>query len=132
MDTFRDSFFHRQYSTLEGLGDRLGEIKSLIGREKFRPILSDMYHDNEIDGGRPHVDEILVVRMMVLQGWYGLSDYEAERQANDRVSFRHSLNYPGTIPDRSTIRGVRERLASQGKVHLIWNKLQRQRDEKGY
>jgi len=91
-----------------------------------------MYHDNEIDGGRPHVDEILVVRMMVLQGWYGLSDYEAERQANDRVSFRHSLNYPGTIPDRSTIRGVRERLASQGKVHLIWNKLQRQRDEKGY
>ncbi len=78
MDTFRDYFFHQQYSTLEGLGDRLGEIKSLIDWEKFRAILSDMYHDNTIDGGGPHVDEILMVRMMVLQGWYGLSDYKPD------------------------------------------------------
>jgi IS5 family transposase len=132
MDTFRDYFFHQQYSTLEELGDRLGEIKSIIDWEKFRPILSDMYHDNEIEGGRPHVDEILMVKMMVLQGWYGLSDYDAERQANDRISFRHFLNYPSTIPDRSTIWRFRERLQSQGKVHLIWNELQRQLDEKGY
>jgi IS5 family transposase len=132
MNTFRDYFFQQQYSTLEGLGDRLGEIKDLIEWEKFRPILSDMYHDNAIEGGRPHVDEILMVKMMVLQGWYGLSDYEAERQANDRISFRHFLNYPRTIPDRSTIWRFRERLESQGKVHLIWNELQRQLDEKEY
>lgn len=78
-----------------------------------------MYHDDEIEGGRPHVDEILMVKMMVLQGWYGLSDYEAERQANDRISFRHFLNYPSTIPDRSTIWRFRERLESQGKVHFF-------------
>jgi len=43
-----------------------------------------------------------MVKMLLLQGWYGLSDYEAERQANDRISFRHFLGYPETIPDRST------------------------------
>lgn len=94
--------------------------------------MSDIYHDNEIEGGRPHVDEVLIVKRMVLQGRYSLSDYEAERQANDGISFRHFLNYPSTIPDRSTIWRFRERLESQGKVHLIWNELQRQLDEKGY
>jgi len=59
---------------LEGLGDRLGEIKSLIDVEQFRPILPDIYHDNEIDRGGSHVDEILMVMMMILQGWDGHDD----------------------------------------------------------
>jgi IS5 family transposase len=46
-----------------------------------------MYYENEEEGGRSHIDEILMVKMLLLQGWYGLSDYEAERQANDRISF---------------------------------------------
>jgi len=103
MNTFRDYFLHQQYSMIAELGDKLGEIKDLIDWEKFRPIFADMYHENEEEGGRPHIDEILMVKMLLLQGWYGLSDYEAERQANDRISFRHFLGYPDTIPDRSTL-----------------------------
>lgn len=132
MKTFQDYFLHQQYSTIAELGDKLGEIAGLIEWEKFRPILADMYHENEEDGGRPHIDEILMVKMLLLQGWYGLSDYEAERQANDRISFRHFLGYPETIPDRSTLWRFRERLDNRGKVHKIWEELQRQLDEKGY
>jgi IS5 family transposase len=36
------------------------------------------------------------------------------------------------MPDRSTIWKFRERLSEKGKVHLIWDELQRQLDEKGY
>ena len=54
--------------------------------------------DTKEEGGRPHYDEVLMVKMLVLQGWYGLSDYEAERQATDRISFQHFLGYPGKGP----------------------------------
>jgi hypothetical protein len=87
MKTFQDYFLHQQYSKIAELGDKLGEMAGLIEWEKFRPILADMYYENEEEGGRPHIDEILMVKMLLLQGWYGLSDYEAERQANDRISF---------------------------------------------
>jgi hypothetical protein len=87
MKTFQDYFLHQQYSKIAELGDKLGEMAGLIEWEKFRPILADMYYENEEEGGRSHIDEILMVKMLLLQGWYGLSDYEAERQANDRISF---------------------------------------------
>jgi IS5 family transposase len=75
-----------------------------------------MYRDNKETGGRPHHDEILLIKMMILAGWYGLSDYEIELLASDRLSFRHFLGYPDKIPDRSTIWLFKEKLTSKGKV----------------
>lgn len=132
MSEFEDYFLRQHYATVAGLGDKLGEISGLIDWERFRPIISEMYQDNKEDGGRPHTDEILMVKMLVLQRWYGLSDYEAERQAIDRISFRHFLGYPEKIPDRTTLWLFLERLTEKGKIHLIWEELQRQLDEKGY
>jgi IS5 family transposase len=36
----------------------------------------------------------LIVKILVLQAWYGLSDPELERQVVDRISFRRFLGYP--------------------------------------
>ena len=91
-----------------------------------------MYRDNKEIGGRPHNDEIVMVKMLVLAGWHGLSDYEVELLATDRLSFRHFLGYPEKIPDRSTIWVFRENLTNKGKIHLIWDELKRQLDEQGY
>ncbi|MGA2162782.1 MAG: IS5 family transposase [Methanoregula sp.] len=132
MSGFGDYFLRQHYAMGAGLGDNLGEISGLIDWERFRPILSDMYRDTKEEGGRPHYDEILMVKMLVLQGWYGLSDYEAERQATDRISFRHFLGYPEKVPDRTTLWLFRERLTEKGKIHLIWEELQRQLDDQGY
>jgi IS5 family transposase len=88
---------------LPELGDRLGEVERLIGWSRFRPIINDMYHDDPLRGGRPHIDEIILIKLLILQQWYGLSDYELERQALDRVSFLNFLGRPESIPDRSTI-----------------------------
>ena len=82
-------------------------------------------------GGRPNTDPVLMVKMLVLQAWYGLSDPELERQAADRISFRRFLGYPDVIPDATTVWLLRERLAESGGDKAVWAELQRQLDEKG-
>jgi IS5 family transposase len=72
-----------------------------------------------------------MVKLLVLQQWYGLSDEETERQAVDRLSFRRFLGYPEKVPDSTTIWLFRERLAETGKDKQIWAELQRQLDSKG-
>lgn len=51
---------------------------------------------NEV-GGRIMM-KWFMIKMLVLQSWYGLSDPELERQANDRISFRKFLGFPEVIP----------------------------------
>jgi len=77
------------------------------------------------------MDEVLIVKLLVLQAWYGLSDPELERQVNDRISFRHFLGYPERAPDYSTVWRFRERLAETGRDGLVRAELRRQFDEKG-
>ena len=131
MSTFSNFAFKREYEHIAELGDRLGEVEKLVKWESFRPIIGDLYTNKEGKGGRPNFDEVLMIKMMVLQQWHGLSDPELERQVNDRISFRKFLGFPDIIPDRSTIWLFRERLAKTGKDKQIWKELQRQLEEKG-
>ena len=129
MSGFGDYFLDLEYRKTVELGNKLGEIRDIIDWEKFRPIIRDIYRDNKEIGGRPHHDEILMIKMLILAGWHGLSDYEVELLAIDRLSFRHFLGYPDKIPDRSTIGLFKEKLTSKGKIHLIWDELEQQLDK---
>ncbi len=131
MSTFTNFFIQYKYASLVALGDRLGEISGLLDWDAFRPLLADLYTNDTAKGGRPHYDGVLMIQLLVLQQWYGLSDPELERQATDRISFRHFLEYPETIPDRSTIWLFRERLAKTGKDAAIWEEFQRQLEAQG-
>jgi IS5 family transposase len=131
MSTFSNFAFRREYEHITELGDRLGEVEKLVKWESFRPVIGEIYANKEGKGGRPNFDEVLMIKMLVLQQWHGLSDPELERQVNDRISFRKFLGFPDLIPDRSTIWLFRERLAKTGKDEQIWEELQRQLDEKG-
>jgi len=131
MKSFEHYFLNKQYARVQELGDRLAEIDPLIDWECFRPIVGEMYDNHTKRGGRPNNDEVVMVKMLVLQAWYGLSDPELERQANDRISFQKFLGFPERIPDRSTVWAFRERLIDHGKDEKIWEELQRQIDTKG-
>jgi len=85
MSTFTNFAIRHEYSSLAALGDRLGEIDGLIDWEAFRPLLADLYTNAEGRGGRPSCDVVLMIKLLVLQQWYGLSDPELERQATDRI-----------------------------------------------
>lgn len=72
-----------------------------------------------------------MVRLLILQSMYGLSDPELERQANDKISFLKFLGFPEQIPDQSTIWYFRERRIKHNKPDLIWEELRRQENDPG-
>ncbi|MBI5332498.1 MAG: IS5 family transposase, partial [Candidatus Aenigmarchaeota archaeon] len=115
-----------QYKKVRGLGDRLDHIKDMIDWEKFRPFFADLFFDDDEIGGRPHYDEIIMMKVLVLQRFYGLSDQEIEFQINDRTSFKNFLGFPDKIPDYTTIWTLKERMQKKGTIDNIWNELQRQ------
>jgi len=131
MDSFTSFTLRKLYQKIHKLGDRLAKIEPLIDWEAFTPIIQPLYDNQGPQGGRPNIDPVVMVKMLVLQAWYGLSDPELERQANDRISFHRFLGFPDVIPDATTVWLFRERLAETGKDKLVWAELQRQLDEKG-
>ena len=130
--SFEQFILKEQYEKIRGLGDRLEFMKQQIDWSQFIPLVKRVFYDDKIIGGRPHTDELIVVRSMLLQSWYGLSDEELEFQYHDRLSFRNFLGYPEKVPDFSTIWKIRERLKDAGIDNQIWDELQRQLDKKGY
>ena len=131
MKSLIDYFLNEEYAKVERLGDRLAEVDHLINWDAFRLIIAGMYRNKTEKGGRPNIDEVVMIKMLVLQQWYGLSDPELERQVADRISFRKFLGFPDAIPDYSTVWRFRERLIETGKDKEIWEELQRQLDAKG-
>jgi len=131
MKTLTDFGLKEAYKRVAELGDRLAEIESLMDWEAFCPIVGDMYDNKSEQGGRPNIDEVVMIKLLVLQQWYGLSDPELERQAADRLSFIKFLGFPEDIPDFTTVWKFRERLTKTGKDRAIWAELQRQLDALG-
>lgn len=130
--TFFQFVFKESYKKIYGLGDRLQLMNKIIDWEPFVPLVASVFLDNKETGGRPHTDEVVVVKSMVLQSCYGLSDPELEYQIHDRLSFRNFLGFPDKIPDFTSIWKIRERLKDAGVDRLIRDELQRQMEEKGY
>ena len=122
----------KAYENVRKNGDKLAEAEARIDWEAFRPIIVPLYNNDSPMGGRPNVDEVVMVKLLVLQQWYGLSDPELERQVDDRLSFQRFLGFPEKAPDYSTVWQFRERLAETGKDWAVWAELQRQLDEKGF
>ena len=131
MNTFKAYMLRKAYQRIQKLGDKLAKIEPLIDWEAFRPIITGLYHNQGPQGGRPNIDPVVMMKMLVLQSWYGLSDPELERQVADRLSFQRFLGFPETLPDYSTVWQFRERLAESGRDRLIWEELQLQLDAKG-
>jgi IS5 family transposase len=120
------------HKRVERLGDRLVEVEKLVDWERFRPIIAKLYADDPKLGGRPHTDEVVLAKSLILQSWYNLADEELEYQLADRLSFQRFLGFPENIPDYSTVWYCRERLTQSGELKKIWDELQRQLDVAGF
>jgi len=108
MESLLDFALQERYKRVVELGDKVAEFDILIDWERFRPIIGDLYTNTTEQGGRPNHDVLLMVKLLVLQSMYGLSDPELERQANDKISFLKFLGFSEKIPDHSTIWFFRE------------------------
>jgi len=84
-----------------------------------------IYKNKTSRGGRPNVDIVIMIKLLVLPRWFGLSDPELERQVADRTSFRIFLDTTEVVPDFSTVWLFRECLIKSGKSKYLWQELQR-------
>jgi IS5 family transposase len=103
MKSLTDFALNEEYKRVRRLGDKRAEIKSLIDWEAFRPIVGEMYDNKSARGGRPNIDEVVKVRLLVLPQWHGLSDPELEKQVADRLSFRKFIGFSEDIPEYAIV-----------------------------
>ena len=61
------------------MGDKLAEIGKLINCGACRPIVKDMYDNKTEKGGRPDIEEIVMIKILILQVEHGLSDPGLEK-----------------------------------------------------
>ena len=72
VNTLTGFALNEEYKHFARLGDKLAEVNSLINWEAFRPIVGVMYNNKSEKGGRPNIDEIMMIKLLVLHEWHGL------------------------------------------------------------
>lgn len=85
-------------------------------------------------GGRPACRVGVLLRVMILQHLYGLSDPQAEEQLKDRISFQKfvQLGADESVPDETTICRFRQRLVECGLHEQLLDLFNVQMEERGY
>ena len=73
-----------------------------------------------------------MIKLLLLQEMFGLSDPQLEFQVADRISFRVFLGTTETIPDYTTVWKFRNRLKESGKYNDIWDEFTNQLRAMGY
>lgn len=126
MESLTNFGLKEKYSKVKQLRDRLEKMKNLIDWNAFLPL----FPEKESFVGRPNYEKILMIKILFLQGCYGMSDEETEFQIYDRLSFQQFLDFPNYVPDYSTIWRFREELAEGNTFDKIWEELHRQIKEK--
>jgi len=84
--------------------------------------------------GRPACRVGVLLRVMILQHLYGLSDPQAEEQLKDRLSFQKfvQLDAHEAVPDETTLCRFRQRLIDCGLHEQLLDLLNTQLEARGY
>lgn len=85
-------------------------------------------------GGRPPFPTEVMVRILLIQQLFNLSDEQMEFQLLDRLSFQRfaGLRHTSQIPDRTTIWTFKERLIKAGASESVFEAVNRQLAKHGY
>jgi transposase, IS5 family len=124
-----------RYATLSAAGDPLQRLASVVAFEAFRPMLDTaLARSDRGKGGRPPYDAVLMLKVLVLQALYSLSDEQAEFQLRDRLSFMRfvGLELHEPVPDAKTIWLYREQLKRAGATETLFRRFDAVLTAKGY
>jgi IS5 family transposase len=77
------------------------QINTIIDWQPIEEVIKK--YDNRDE--KAQYTGLLLFKMLLLQNWYGLSDYEVEDRVNDSISFSYfcGLNIDEVAPDNSTL-----------------------------
>lgn len=127
---------HFREEKITKLGNQLETINRIIDWEQFRPVMQKLRSNNpnNIKGaGRKPYDEIMMLKILILQRLYNLSDDQMEYQLNDRRSFSKFVGITDSnIPDAKTIWLYREKLKELGLAEELFNTFKKMLWKQGY
>jgi IS5 family transposase len=124
-----------RYVRLSEAGDPLEKLNAVVCWEVFaKPLAKALKRSDGAKGGRPAYDPVLMIKIMVLQALYSLSDDQAEFQIQDRLSFMRflGLGLGDKVPDAKTIWLFREHLTQARAVDNLFARFDRHLTKAGY
>jgi len=110
----------------------LRQLKGLINWGALREVVAPAYKWG--GPGAEGFDPVLLIKMLILQRLYQLSDPGAVEEAADRLSFREFLDLRAsdTVPDDTTLVKFRGRLRNYDLFDYVIAEIERQLAERGF
>jgi len=116
----------------EGLGrnERLDRIDALIDWTPVEALIGSVHAAAE---GRKAYPPLTMIKALLLQQWYGLSDPRLEEALSDTLSFRRfvGLGMQDGTPDHSTISRFRKAVSEQDLDVRLFDEIARQLEKRG-
>jgi transposase, IS5 family len=110
------------------------QMDAVIPWAGLAAAIGDVYDDSDpARGGRPHWPLAMMVKCLLLQKWFGLSDPGLEEMLRDRLSFRRfvGLSLDDATPDETTFVKFRARLVERGHGSTLFDAVKRVLEERG-
>ena len=113
-----------------GRNARLDGIAGLIDWSEVERLLEGVYSSGT---GRPAYPPLALLKVLLLESWYGLGDPAMEEALSDRLSFRRfvGLGLEDEVPDHSTISRFRTLLTERGLAEVLFAEVTGQIEAKG-
>ena len=129
-DMGRPSLAEAVVSETLGQNQRLERIDDAVDWERLGQVVAGVHAAAR---GRASYPPLLMVKVLLLQQWYSLSDPQLEEALGDRLSFRRfvGLGLQDATPDHSTISRFRHALEVDGLSAPLFTELAAQLDAQG-
>jgi transposase, IS5 family len=127
-----------QLSLADSLASRQGRTNVTLGQLleliDWLPIAAVLAPVEPSRLGAPGYPALPLLKALLLQQWYGLSDPGLEDAVADRLSFRRfvGLALDERVPDHSTMSRFRNALIEHGLTERVFAEVTRQIDAKGF
>lgn len=119
---------------LSAEGDPLEVLARVIPWESFRRGLNAALGRDKVKTGRPPFDAVKMLKILVLQHLYNLSDFQTSYQLRDRLSWQRfvGIELGERVPDEKTIWAFRERLIAVDAIEETFYWFNRHLREEGF
>ena len=121
---------------LEKQGDPLARLAEVVDFEMFRAQVGRIWENpgRKSAAGRKPKDPVLMLKVLVIQALYNLSDDQTEYQIRDRLSFMSflGLGLGEAVPDAKTIWAFRERLKEKNLFDEVFGRFEQHLNAEGY
>jgi IS5 family transposase len=123
---YRQGGFAEAFVKTKGISEKnLRGLEQVLNWEALERIVAPVERSPT---GRPAYPILVMIKLLLLQQWYGLSDPALEEAVDDRLSFRRFAGIPldKAVPDHATIWRFREALGQEGLGEKLFLEVNRQ------